>query len=98
MRLPHCGDEQSVFVPIVQCMQIPENPAVPSRVWLGSVDCFNRLWPRALYFSELVGFVFLGGIVNGVIGVLDTGRNADINQPRSEMIQGAAKILDCVTD
>jgi hypothetical protein len=75
-------------------MQIPENPSVPSRVWLCGIDCFNRFWARSLYFSHLSGFVFLGSLKDGVIGELAARRSPNVNQVGSEMIQCAPHVLD----
>ena len=91
-------NEEAVFVPVVQCMQIPESPTLPSHIWFGTIDCFNCLWPSTLYFSNLSGFVFLGGLKDWIIGEFDAGQSADINEMSCEVIQRTPKILDCVSD
>ena len=91
-----CGDQKPVLVSIVHCVDIPEVPTITSRVWLGIVDSFDRFWPRSLYFSHLSGFISIGTLEYGVIGIFDAGIDTDINQTCSQVIQSTSKVLNSI--
>lgn len=55
-----CRDQGTMLVKNVQLVDIPEDSALSSFIWFDSLNSFDCLWPKSLYYSSCCGFVFRG--------------------------------------
>jgi len=86
--------QQAVLIHNVEAVQLPEG-VVPSLVWLDRVDRVDRVLPHALDLSQLSGFVFLGGIEDREIDVIERtwlGR-PDQDELVGQMVESASQVL-----
>jgi hypothetical protein len=93
------GEQETVFVDIVQFAEIPEQSPVASRVSLDIRQRFYGVRPKALFYSPYSGVKFLGAITNREVNILKrSGRlSANTNKPVSKMVERASGILDGIS-
>jgi hypothetical protein len=90
----------SVFVDVVELVNAPQGVAVtPAFVWLKRINHFYRLWPDALYFSSLLGFVSSGILRNREFDSTTRfdRRRSNHGQLVCEMVERASKIMDNIS-
>lgn len=90
-------DEQTVLVHVVE-LGDPVERVVPSLVWLDRLDKVHRRLARALYFSQALGFKFLGSVPDGELGAGDVGPSVHQHELASQQIERGAEIVDDVAD
>lgn len=86
------GQEKPVLVDIVELMEGPKRE-IPSLIWLDTVENFESLLVDFWYASSERGFVSLGRMSYGELGVPGDGWD----YPTSDIIESAAKAMQNIT-
>jgi hypothetical protein len=92
------SEQQAVFVDVIQLVEMPKR-VVPTSVWFESIDTFNRIWPRTLYFSSELGrHVFRGAVCDGEPDVAARSLRGDAlsNQLVNQVIESGPKVLEYI--
>jgi hypothetical protein len=91
---------QSVLVDVVELVEQPKFLSLPTFVWFDVVDRFDRVLPRALYFSTSTGLVFRG--IRGDREVSSLPRvggdpSSDLDEIVRQVIEGTSEVLDGIS-
>lgn len=89
------GDQKAVLIHDIEPVELPEG-GVSSFVWFDRVDRVDRVLPHALYLSKLAGFIFLGGVKNREIDVVERPRltRSDQDELVGHMVKGTSQALE----
>ena len=92
------GDKESMLIDLVQAVETPKR-VISSFVRFDRVNRVYGVLPHALYFSRLSGFVLRGRVKEREVDMEEWPRlpRADQNKLISQMVKGAAKVLDNVS-
>ena len=83
------GQEQSMLVNVVEPVEGPQRD-IPSLVWLNLVENFENLLLESWYDSSKQGYVRLGRMSYGELGV----SGDDWDNPTGDVIESAAKTME----
>ena len=86
--------QQAVLIHDVKFVQLPEG-VIPSLVWFDRIDRIDRVLPHALYLSRLAGFIFLGGVEDRKIDIIEGPRltRSDQDELVGQMIESTSQTL-----
>jgi hypothetical protein len=54
--------QKMMLVDNVEAVDMPQNCATSSLVWFENLNSFDRVWPKSLYYSRRLGFIFRGSL------------------------------------
>lgn len=93
----HAGNQQAVFVDVVECMELPER-FIPSLVWFERSDLVDDILPHSEYFSGSVRFVFRDTLCNRKRS--SSGRCPARGKYKlsRQVVERRSKVLQCVPD
>jgi len=89
------GQQEAVFVDVIKLVDSPDD-ILPTTVWLGCVDCIERILPRSLYFSVSQGWIFAGAVGDGVLdfpGLSGRLTKPDTDSTVRDMIESASQVV-----
>ncbi len=92
-------NQKAVLVDIVEFLEDPKSVSVPTVVRLDRIDDFYRVWPRTLYLSSSLGYVFRGTVKDRKGDGFDIPQAASSNPKlHGDVVQSASQIVDGVAD
>ncbi len=92
-------DQHAVLINDVQLVELPDYMAVPSLVWLDTVESFEARLAKAHYASSRSGLIVFGLIGNWERSLFHVERSAcRLSQSSSEVIERASQIMDGIPE
>jgi len=94
------SEVRPMFIDVVQLVNSPQRVSMtPAFVWLKRINDFYRLWPDALYFSSLVGFVSSGILRNREFDSTARflPRRTNFGQLVCEVVECAPEVVDNIS-
>jgi hypothetical protein len=93
-----CDDKQeAVFIDVVKVMEFPER-IIPTLIGLERIEEAFRSRRHSLYFSSILGFVFVSSLADGKAGLIAGCATAGLDQLPSQMIKSAPQLIQNLSD
>ncbi len=88
------GEQQPVLLPAVQLVELPEGMAVPSTVWLCSLNQLQGVLAGTLYFSAVSGFELVSLLMDRKRRGFRHGAAIRLDSLAGQVVQARAKALN----